>query len=210
MPSSCLHWAEMAAFGSQFPKTHRPPAAKDGGVSSNCHPTSPPAERPLPATATHTPPQNSPLPANRIRNGLQTDYRRTCCHWASWAAVSRGLMTGIDAPPPDRARPFRCHGYVESLSQTFGASCSFAEALDSVRPGRESLANSQSQVLVWPPVTAGGTVCDLQPLDRDSARNALKYVAGNLHPEGYHVPAVRHRDAFYQKLEDERAAAIGK
>ena len=179
-------------------------------MSSNCHPTSPPVERPLPATATHTPPQNSPLPANRIRNGLQTDYRRTCCHWASWAAVSRGLMTGIDAPPSDRARPFRCHGYVESLLQASGASCSFAEAPDSVRPGRESLANSQSQVLVWPPVTAGGTVCDLQPMERDSARNALKNVARNLHPEGYHVPAVRHRDAFYQKLEDERAAAIGK
>jgi len=119
-------------------------------------------------------------------------------------------MTGIDAPPSDRARPFRCHGYVESLSLTLGASCSFAEALDSVRPGRESLANSQSQVLVWPPVTAGGTVCDLQLRERDSARNVLKCVAGNLHLEGYHVPAVRHRDAFYQKLEDERAAAIGK
>lgn len=28
--------------------------------------------------------------------------------------------------------------------------------------------------------------------------------------EGYHVPAVRHRDAFYQKIEDERAAALGQ
>jgi hypothetical protein len=28
--------------------------------------------------------------------------------------------------------------------------------------------------------------------------------------EGYHVPAVRHRDAFYQKLEDERATALGQ
>ncbi|OAL52819.1 cytochrome c oxidase family protein-like protein [Pyrenochaeta sp. DS3sAY3a] len=27
---------------------------------------------------------------------------------------------------------------------------------------------------------------------------------------GYHVPAVRHRDAFYQKIEDERAAALGQ
>jgi len=26
---------------------------------------------------------------------------------------------------------------------------------------------------------------------------------------GYHVPSVRHRDAFYQKLEDKRAKAIG-
>ncbi|KAF2742759.1 cytochrome c oxidase family protein-like protein [Sporormia fimetaria CBS 119925] len=28
--------------------------------------------------------------------------------------------------------------------------------------------------------------------------------------EGYHVPAVRHRDAFYQKIEDERARALGQ
>ncbi|KAF2400366.1 cytochrome c oxidase family protein-like protein [Trichodelitschia bisporula] len=27
---------------------------------------------------------------------------------------------------------------------------------------------------------------------------------------GYHVPAVRHRDAFYSKLEDERAKALGQ
>lgn len=27
---------------------------------------------------------------------------------------------------------------------------------------------------------------------------------------GYHVPAVRHRDAFYQKIEDERASALGQ
>ncbi|KAF2798724.1 cytochrome c oxidase family protein-like protein [Melanomma pulvis-pyrius CBS 109.77] len=27
---------------------------------------------------------------------------------------------------------------------------------------------------------------------------------------GYHVPAVRHRDAFYQKIEDERARALGQ
>jgi hypothetical protein len=30
------------------------------------------------------------------------------------------------------------------------------------------------------------------------------------HCKGYHVPAVRHRDAFYQKLEDDRAAALGQ
>jgi hypothetical protein len=29
-------------------------------------------------------------------------------------------------------------------------------------------------------------------------------------PQGYHVPAVRHRDAFYQKIEDERARALGE
>ncbi|KAH7062661.1 hypothetical protein B0J12DRAFT_736178 [Macrophomina phaseolina] len=27
---------------------------------------------------------------------------------------------------------------------------------------------------------------------------------------GYHVPAVRHRDAFYTRLEDERAKALGQ
>ena len=32
----------------------------------------------------------------------------------------------------------------------------------------------------------------------------------DLHLKGYHVPAVRHRDAFYQKLEDDRAAALGQ
>ncbi|KAE9987096.1 hypothetical protein EG328_003878 [Venturia inaequalis] len=26
---------------------------------------------------------------------------------------------------------------------------------------------------------------------------------------GYHIPAVRRRDAFYQKLEDKRAKALG-
>ncbi|XTI91436.1 hypothetical protein V2W45_1459833 [Cenococcum geophilum] len=28
--------------------------------------------------------------------------------------------------------------------------------------------------------------------------------------KGYHVPAVRHRDVFYQKIEDERVAALGQ
>ncbi|KAF2257749.1 cytochrome c oxidase family protein-like protein [Lojkania enalia] len=27
---------------------------------------------------------------------------------------------------------------------------------------------------------------------------------------GYHVPAVRHRDQFYQKIEEERAKAMGQ
>ncbi|KAF2275113.1 cytochrome c oxidase family protein-like protein [Westerdykella ornata] len=27
---------------------------------------------------------------------------------------------------------------------------------------------------------------------------------------GYHLPAVRHRDSFYQKIEDERARALGQ
>ncbi|KAH7136066.1 hypothetical protein B0J11DRAFT_519845 [Dendryphion nanum] len=27
---------------------------------------------------------------------------------------------------------------------------------------------------------------------------------------GYHVPAVRHRDAFYQQIEEKRAAALGQ
>lgn len=30
-----------------------------------------------------------------------------------------------------------------------------------------------------------------------------------LHFAGYHIPAVRKRDAFYQKLEDKRAKALG-
>jgi len=28
--------------------------------------------------------------------------------------------------------------------------------------------------------------------------------------KGYHVPAVRHRDAFYTKIEEERAKALGQ
>lgn len=28
--------------------------------------------------------------------------------------------------------------------------------------------------------------------------------------QGYHVPAVRHRDAFYQKIEDQRAKNMGQ
>ncbi|KAJ8106286.1 hypothetical protein OPT61_g9637 [Boeremia exigua] len=36
------------------------------------------------------------------------------------------------------------------------------------------------------------------------------YAIPDLHVQGYHVPAVRHRDAFYQKLEDDRAAALGQ
>ncbi|KAF2099677.1 cytochrome-c oxidase, subunit VIIa [Rhizodiscina lignyota] len=34
--------------------------------------------------------------------------------------------------------------------------------------------------------------------------------AGYLWWYGYHVPNVRHRDAYYAKLEDERAAAAGQ
>lgn len=65
------------------------------------------------------PPQNSPLPTNRPRNGLQTDYWRTCCHWTCWAAVNGRLMTGTDAPPSGRARPFRCHGCVLKITAFF-------------------------------------------------------------------------------------------
>jgi hypothetical protein len=39
---------------------------------------------------------------------------------------------------------------------------------------------------------------------------ALSMSDPGLHLEGYHVPAVRHRDAFYTKLEDERSAALGQ
>jgi cytochrome c oxidase subunit 7 len=31
-----------------------------------------------------------------------------------------------------------------------------------------------------------------------------------LEPPGYHVPAVRRRDMFYAKLEDQRAEALGQ
>jgi len=41
-------------------------------------------------------------------------------------------------------------------------------------------------------------------------RHEISYVDSHSHSEGYHVPAVRHRDAFYQKLEDDRAAALGQ
>jgi hypothetical protein len=40
----------------------------------------------------------------------------------------------------------------------------------------------------------------------------MRYLKLDLYSQskGYHVPAVRHRDAFYQKLEDDRAAALGQ
>ena len=50
--------------------------------------------------------------------------------------------------------------------------------------------------------TAGGTVCDVMA--------ACMLDKSILTFQGYHVPAVRHRDAFYQKLEDERASALGQ
>ncbi|KAF2249453.1 cytochrome c oxidase family protein-like protein [Trematosphaeria pertusa] len=37
----------------------------------------------------------------------------------------------------------------------------------------------------------------------------LGIAAGYAFWYGYHVPAVRHRDAFYQRIEDERARALG-
>ncbi|KAJ4309444.1 Cytochrome c oxidase subunit 7A [Neodidymelliopsis sp. IMI 364377] len=45
---------------------------------------------------------------------------------------------------------------------------------------------------------------------RGSSGPCLGVTAGYGWWYGYHVPAVRHRDAFYQKLEDERAAALGQ
>ncbi|KAF2202389.1 cytochrome c oxidase family protein-like protein [Delitschia confertaspora ATCC 74209] len=38
----------------------------------------------------------------------------------------------------------------------------------------------------------------------------LGMTAGYAFWYGYHVPAVRHRDAFYTKIEDERAKALGQ
>ncbi|KAH7555240.1 hypothetical protein BM1_06863 [Bipolaris maydis] len=43
-----------------------------------------------------------------------------------------------------------------------------------------------------------------------TVRAGIGVVAGYGWWYGYHVPAVRHRDAFYQKLEDERASALGQ
>jgi hypothetical protein len=39
---------------------------------------------------------------------------------------------------------------------------------------------------------------------------AISNIELHSHLQGYHVPAVRHRDAFYQKLEDDRAATLGQ
>ncbi|KAF2493223.1 cytochrome c oxidase family protein-like protein [Lophium mytilinum] len=49
-----------------------------------------------------------------------------------------------------------------------------------------------------------GVVLDL------SVATGIGLTAGSFWWYGYHVPAVRHRDAFYQKIEDERAAALGQ
>ncbi|KAF2175682.1 cytochrome c oxidase family protein-like protein [Zopfia rhizophila CBS 207.26] len=38
----------------------------------------------------------------------------------------------------------------------------------------------------------------------------LGVTAGYAFWYGYHVPAVRHRDTFYQKIEDERARNLGQ
>ena len=62
--------------------------------SHHCTPTSRPPDDLYQLPQPATPPQNSPLPANRLRNGLQTDYWRMCCHWSCWAPVKRKLMTG--------------------------------------------------------------------------------------------------------------------
>ncbi|KAH7382186.1 cytochrome c oxidase family protein-like protein [Pyrenochaeta sp. MPI-SDFR-AT-0127] len=43
-----------------------------------------------------------------------------------------------------------------------------------------------------------------------SVAMGLGVTAGYAWWYGYHVPAVRHRDAFYQKIEDERASALGQ
>lgn len=37
-----------------------------------------------------------------------------------------------------------------------------------------------------------------------------KHVTDHLARKGYHVPAVRRRDIYYSKLEDERARAMGQ
>ncbi|OSS51595.1 hypothetical protein B5807_03535 [Epicoccum nigrum] len=108
----------MAAFGSQFPKMHRPPAAKDGGNQND-------------------------------------------------------------------------------LSQ-----------LPQLTPRRKTLHSPQTEfAMAFKPIT--GMLRRQIVLDL-SVATGLGVAAGYGWWYGYHVPAVRHRDAFYQKLEDERAAAIGK
>ncbi|KAF2106125.1 cytochrome c oxidase family protein-like protein [Lophiotrema nucula] len=42
-----------------------------------------------------------------------------------------------------------------------------------------------------------------------SVAMGLGVTAGYAFWYGYHVPAVRHRDAFYSKIEEERAKALG-
>lgn len=119
-------------------------------------------------------------------------------------------MTGIDAPPSGRARPLRCHGCVNESADISRACSESAAALEGVRAMWGGLANSQSQVLVWSLATAGGTVRTQQQHIYCSARLAVRSITRDLLFQGYHVPAVRHRDAFYQKLEDDRAAALGQ
>ncbi|CAN9207210.1 unnamed protein product [Alternaria alternata] len=60
------------------------------------------------------------------------------------------------------------------------------------------------------PAMAGGTVRKSSTGDATALPTAKIASVPVLTFQGYHVPAVRHRDAFYQKLEDERASALGQ
>jgi hypothetical protein len=74
LPSSCFHWVNMAAFGSQFPKTHRPSACQgrwcEFQLSSNLttgRTTTPSNRNPHPAAKLSTPRKpNSQWPSNRL------------------------------------------------------------------------------------------------------------------------------------------------
>jgi len=165
------------AFESRFPKTHRPMRQGRMTIGTHTTPTSRSTDDIYQLNATRTPPQTSPLSANLFRNGLQTDYWRMCCHWTRWAAANGGLMIEIDAPPSGRARPFRCHGYVEWLLLILRTSDSFPEALEDVRAIWGCLANSQLQVSVSPLATVGGTVRNYRPFQHCSMQHAPEIAA---------------------------------
>ena len=56
----------------------------------------------------------------------------------------------------------------------------------------------------------GGTVCECLVIATVTIATRHLLCGVMLTVEGYHVPAVRHRDAFYHKLEEERESAIGQ
>jgi hypothetical protein len=121
--------------------------------------------------------------------------------------ADKRLTTATDAPATDRARPLRCHGCV-TLCGHFGCEKESWETTAHTHHA-ETIANRQSQVWVWLPDTAGGTVRERHIRDCNAIRIVISTPNLDLHCKGYHVPAVRHRDAFYTKLEEDRAKALG-
>ncbi len=72
-----------------------------------------------------------------------------------------------------------------------------------------SLSDSAIQVSALRRDMHGGTVCKDHALIASLALAEYLLFVVVLTLKGYHVPAVRHRDTFYQKIEDERASALG-